>query len=151
MPKAIPAQTKTNSIINPGIHNQGNSQLPRGSDGACDPHHELNADSTTANQCSTHYTPGHHDAWHHAPNSPPGKMPPLWPLESSSPSPSPPASPASTSSSTAVGDSKEWPAASKDEITEMESSAVLGSIQESEGVQKDKYERDNSLLGVRSS
>src|SRR5579872_7014864 len=112
-PEVVPATT--NKIINLGLHSPGNNQPPEDTSGACDPGCLLSEDNSAANQTCTHNNPGHHDASHHAPSSPPDETPQLSPLAPSSLSRTLPASPASTSSSTAVEDSEGLPSVSKDE------------------------------------
>src|SRR5579872_7459240 len=60
---------KTNKIFNPGIYNQGNSQLPEDTYGACGLGCKLSSGNSTANRSCTHSNLGHHDASNHAPNS----------------------------------------------------------------------------------
>src|SRR5579872_6932435 len=106
-PEVVPA--KTNKNINLGLRSPGNSQPPEDTDGACDPGCLLSEDNSASNPICTHNNPGHHDALHHGPSSPPAETLQLSPPAPSSLSRTPPASPASISSSTAVEDSEGLP------------------------------------------
>src|SRR5579872_6599653 len=79
MHKVVLARTKTNKIFNPGIQNQGNNPPPEDIGGACDLGYKLSLDNSVANWAYTHNNLEHHDALHHAPNSPPGERLPQSP------------------------------------------------------------------------